>query len=53
MFEFVSQANAAVQDLVLKNIVSDKRVDRNNRTIVSFVLVGPMEDEQNAFTGEK
>ena len=53
MFEFVSQANDAVKDLVLTTIVPDKRVDRSNRTIVSFVLVGPMENEQDAFTGEQ
>ena len=53
MFECVSQANDAVKDLVLTSIVPDKRVDRNNRTIVSFVLVGPMVNEQNAFTGEQ
>ena len=45
------QANAAVVNAVLDDVFEDNRGDHNNRTIVSFILVGPIQDEQNSKTG--
>ena len=40
-----------VRDMVLDDIFEEDRVDHENRTIISFIIVGPIQEEQNCNTG--
>ena len=40
-----------VRDMVLDEI--EDKVDHENRTIISFIIVGPVQEEQNCITGRK
>ena len=47
---FVSKADDVVRDLVLNDVCLEDRGNPEETTVLSFILIGPVQDRQNATT---